>query len=64
MIISEFRAGAGDLNEPLPSGGIDLYASAPRNRGARNTQVTGIDPLRAVVLTGTGGLSPGASRSA
>lgn len=61
-VFSEFRSGSADLSRPLPStlAGLEevsLVALAPASEGVGNIQVTGVEPLRPVVLTGgsTGG---------
>jgi len=56
-VFSEFREGSADVSRPLPAtlaslAEVRLVALAPATNGVGNIQVTGVEPLRPVVLTG------------
>jgi len=59
VAVSQFRKGSADITDALPSGEIELYATRPITSGASNVQILSVEPIRSVVLTGTGGLSRG-----
>lgn len=69
VVLSDFLKGAADLSRPLPPALRDLPPdvslavlalppAAPAG-GAANVQIVNVEPLRAVVLTGSGGQSQG-----
>lgn len=58
-VLSDFPVGAADTSRPLPSAladvsGLRVLATPPTASAPTNVQITRIDPLRSVVLTGTG----------
>ena len=66
VLMSDFLVGSADLSRPLPGGlaelkNVRVLAAKPpagaRGSGAANVQVTGVEPLRPVVLTGGSGES-------
>ncbi len=67
VVLSDFLAGSADLSRPLPPALRDLppgsqltvLALPPTAASAGNVQITSVDPLRPVVLTGSGGVAPG-----
>ncbi len=59
VIVSQFRKGSADIADALPPSAIELYATRPAASGASNVQIINVEPIRSVVLTGTGGLSRG-----
>lgn len=58
-ILSDFLEGAADLSKPLPGAlrdlkGAQVLATKPRTQAPGNVQVTAVEPLRPVVLLGSG----------
>lgn len=65
-ILSDFLEGSAELSKPLPGAlrdlrGAQLLASSPRSAAPGNVQVVGVEPLRPVVLLGTGSAGGGDS---
>lgn len=63
-VLSDFSEGVADLTKPLPESlagieGVTLLAPQPTQDAASNIQIIDVDPLRDVVLTGSGGVSRG-----
>ncbi len=57
-ILSDFRAGGMDLSQALPtlgSGGVRILSLAPAQGGIDNTAISGIEPLRPVLMGGGAG---------
>lgn len=57
VVLSDFLAGSADASRPLPPALVDLpnvtlLASPPASGAPANLRVTGVEPLRTVVLTG------------
>lgn len=63
-VLSDFLQGSADVSRPLPTAladmpGVQVLAPTPRASAPGNVQVVSVEPLRAVVLTGTGGTTAG-----
>lgn len=63
-LLSDFTEGVADITKPLPESlagiaGVTLLAPQPTVQAVANVQVIDVDPLRDVVLTGSGGVSRG-----
>lgn len=59
VLLSDFLKGSADLSRPLARSlgdlqNVTVFAARPTQVSVGNVQVVGIDPLRSVVLTGTG----------
>lgn len=56
IVLSEFLAGSARVDHELPALGtpVRLSASAPAAEGADNIAITGVDPLRSIVLGASG----------
>ncbi|MCA9310509.1 MAG: BatA domain-containing protein, partial [Phycisphaerales bacterium] len=62
VLLSDFYLASADVSQPLTAsladvGDITVVASPPRASSPGNVQITGVDPLRSVVLTGSGGVA-------
>ncbi|TVQ62741.1 MAG: VWA domain-containing protein [Phycisphaerales bacterium] len=63
VILSDFLAGSADLNQPLPralesaaaDGRLRILAAEPATIARTNVQVTALEPLRPIILTGAPG---------
>lgn len=60
VILSDFLRGSADLTRALPTAfaelpGISIIAPEPSQAVANNTQIISVEPLHALVLTGSGG---------
>lgn len=60
VLLSDFLRGSADLTRALPASfaslsGVTLVASEPSQRIGGNTQIVGVEPLHALVLTGSAG---------
>lgn len=62
VILSDFYTGSADVSQPLSTALVDfddikVIASPPRASSPGNVQIVGVEPLRSVVLTGSGGVA-------